>query len=162
MSSINMITAGQKRIGIAALILIPFVGGGLLWFGIRRWGSSEPLPAPRGGEEEITDLIKQVPNPEWRKRLQTTRDEAGSALPNRRERDADFDNLTNAEEQKLGTNPNLPDTDGDGLLDGTEVQLYRTNPLTADSDGDGATDGYEARRGLNPLGPGDYQFKSSR
>ena len=42
--------------------------------------------------------------------------------------DCDFDGLTNADEATLGTNPNNPDTDGDGVLDGTEV-TDSTNPL---------------------------------
>ncbi len=32
------------------------------------------------------------------------------------------------------------DTDGDGLTDGLEIQVYRTSPLLADTDGDGAND----------------------
>jgi len=40
-----------------------------------------------------------------------------------------------------GTNPNLPDTDGDGLGDGAEVNVYGTNPTLADTDGDVWLDG---------------------
>jgi gliding motility-associated-like protein len=42
--------------------------------------------------------------------------------------DCDSDGLTNQEEQTLGTNPTNSDTDGDGVIDGTEV-LNVTNPL---------------------------------
>jgi hypothetical protein len=41
------------------------------------------------------------------------------------------------------TDPNNPDTDGDGLLDGDEVHLFGTDPLKADSNGNGIADGYE-------------------
>lgn len=42
--------------------------------------------------------------------------------------DSDNDGLTNLEELLMGTDPNNPDTDGDGFLDGDEVRaLY--NPL---------------------------------
>jgi thrombospondin type 3 repeat protein len=41
-----------------------------------------------------------------------------------------------------GTNPLNPDTDGDGLLDGKEVEIG-TNPLDPDSDDDGLLDGEE-------------------
>jgi hypothetical protein len=65
--------------------------------------------------------------------------------------DSDNDNYTDYEEywhngvagyQPLinrDTNPNYPDTDYDGLLDGDEVHLFHTNPLLAvmDYDGDG-------------------------
>jgi outer membrane protein OmpA-like peptidoglycan-associated protein len=54
--------------------------------------------------------------------------------------DPDKDDLTNAEEKQLGTDPNNPDTDGDGLKDGAEVKTYHTNPLNPDTDGDGLND----------------------
>uniref|UniRef100_UPI000AD42FB4 gliding motility-associated C-terminal domain-containing protein n=1 Tax=Lacinutrix himadriensis TaxID=641549 RepID=UPI000AD42FB4 len=42
--------------------------------------------------------------------------------------DCDNDGLTNEEEETAGTDPQNPDTDGDGVLDGTEV-LDGTDPL---------------------------------
>ena len=44
--------------------------------------------------------------------------------------DLDSDDLNNVEEWSHGTNPDNPDTDGDGFLDGTEV-LAGSDPLTA-------------------------------
>ncbi|MEW6536691.1 MAG: fibronectin type III domain-containing protein, partial [Candidatus Auribacterota bacterium] len=49
-----------------------------------------------------------------------------------------------------GTNPLLPDTDGDSILDGDEVYQYGTNPLNPDSDSDGLTDDEEISLGTNP------------
>jgi hypothetical protein len=49
-----------------------------------------------------------------------------------------------------GTDPNNPDTDGDGLSDGAEVHVHGTNPLLTDSDGDGFTDGFEVSTGFDP------------
>lgn len=57
--------------------------------------------------------------------------------------DDDFDNLTNGDEFSFATDPNNPDTDGDGLLDGEEVGLYDTIPTAPDTDGDGLLDGEE-------------------
>ena len=57
--------------------------------------------------------------------------------------DADGDGLTTDRELALGTDPLKPDTDGDKLLDGDEVNTRLTNPLVADSDGDGLLDGDE-------------------
>ncbi len=54
--------------------------------------------------------------------------------------DKDQDGLLKKEELKLGTDPNNPDTDGDGLKDGEEVNKYKTNPLKTDTDGDGLSD----------------------
>lgn len=57
--------------------------------------------------------------------------------------DADGDGLTADEEAALGTDPNNPDTDGEGLSDGREVKEIGSNPLLIDTDGDGVTDGDE-------------------
>jgi uncharacterized repeat protein (TIGR01451 family) len=67
--------------------------------------------------------------------------------------DPDNDGLTNTQEAAAGTNPNNPDTDGDGLKDGEEVNLWKTNPLLADTDGDGWNDDREIEEGTNPLDP---------
>ena len=66
-------------------------------------------------------------------------------------RDPDGDGLTNYQEIILRlTNPNLSDTDDDGVNDGQEV-TDGTNPKVADSDSDGLSDGEEKARGTNPL-----------
>jgi outer membrane protein OmpA-like peptidoglycan-associated protein len=65
---------------------------------------------------------------------------------NKSNADDDKDGLTNDEEEKLGTDPNNPDTDGDGLSDGDEVKTYHTDPLKADTDGDGLKDGDEVMK----------------
>jgi len=57
--------------------------------------------------------------------------------------DIDGDGLTNLEEDSLGTNSLLSDTDLDGLTDGDEVNVYFINPLLSDTDNDGLTDGDE-------------------
>jgi hypothetical protein len=67
--------------------------------------------------------------------------------------DLDHDGLTALEEFQQGTDPRNPDTDGDGLLDGQEVNIYHTNPLVADTDGDGIPDGVEITTGTDPLNP---------
>ncbi len=77
-----------------------------------------------------------------------------NVLDKTRQTDKDLDGLSDEEEKKLGTNPNMADTDGDGLLDGDEVNFYHTDPLKADTDADGFKDGYEVERGYSPLGPG--------
>lgn len=68
--------------------------------------------------------------------------------------DPDRDGLTNDQELQLGSDPNNPDTDGDGLSDKDEVVDYLTNPLKKDTDGDGFDDATEIKKGYNPLGPG--------
>ncbi|MFD2607502.1 VCBS domain-containing protein [Euzebyella marina] len=76
--------------------------------------------------------------------------------------DPDNDGLTSSEEAILGTNPNNPDTDGDSINDGQEVNVDNTDPLNdcdsnggtpladSDCDGDGLTTAEEALIGTNP------------
>ncbi len=96
------------------------------------------------------------------------------------EQDKDNDGLSTLEEMKAGTDPENPDTDGDGMPDGWEVKYildpilaadamadedwdgltnleeyhYKIDPLNPDTDGDGHTDGDEVKRGYNPAGSG--------
>src|SRR5205823_5114250 len=76
--------------------------------------------------------------------------------------DADGDGLKNIDEFRLGTNPRVADTDGDGILDGEEVVFgadgYITNPLLADTDGDGINDGLEIRTGSDPTNRNSYNL----
>jgi outer membrane protein OmpA-like peptidoglycan-associated protein len=60
--------------------------------------------------------------------------------------DRDMDGLGKCEEEKLGTSPRNPDTDGDGLTDGEEVLVYKTNPLSIDTDLDGLSDFDEVKK----------------
>lgn len=73
--------------------------------------------------------------------------------------DDDKDGLLNSKEELIGTNPNNPDTDGDGLIDGEEVNKYYTNPLNKDSDNDGLNDYEEVMKNktlpMNPDSDGD-------
>ncbi|NJN55700.1 MAG: hypothetical protein HC804_13690, partial [Anaerolineae bacterium] len=77
------------------------------------------------------------------------------ATINRGLQDDDKDGLSNALEVEIGTNPNLADTDDDGLNDGEEinsnkVKLLNTDPLNPDTDDDDLLDGQEAHGNPNP------------
>ena len=67
------------------------------------------------------------------------------------EEDFDGDGFKNIEEIKMGLNPTLSDTDGDGVSDKEEVDVYLTNPFLEDTDEDGAIDGWEIKHSFNPL-----------
>ncbi len=67
------------------------------------------------------------------------------------EADTDQDGLSNIREAAIGTDPNIPDTDGDGLTDGEEIKVWHTNPLNRDTDGDSLIDGQEIKIGTDPL-----------
>ena len=53
-----------------------------------------------------------------------------------------------------GTSPTNPDTDGDGLNDGAELNTYYSNPHIKDTDGDGFDDGFEVSTGFSPTSSG--------
>ena len=63
--------------------------------------------------------------------------------------DADNDGLTNAEEARLGSNPQAIDSDGDGISDYAEVNLHGTDPASVDADEDGMPDNWEVNHGLD-------------
>ncbi|HMS64352.1 MAG TPA: OmpA family protein [Ignavibacteria bacterium] len=74
---------------------------------------------------------------------------AGSDMCNT---DEDKDGLTYCKEEQIGTNPEIADTDGDGCLDGAEVNQYKTDPLNKDTDGDTLLDCDEVMKySTNPL-----------
>ncbi len=65
-------------------------------------------------------------------------------------RDTDGDGLNDLQESQLATNPNIPDTDNDSLLDGAEVMRFGSDPRNPDTDGDSVADGDEVRLGISP------------
>jgi hypothetical protein len=68
--------------------------------------------------------------------------------------DRDGDGLLNGEEIAAGTDPDNPDTDGDGRTDFEELNdTVTSDPLLADSDGDGTLDGHEVFTGYSPTDP---------
>lgn len=68
--------------------------------------------------------------------------------------DSDADGLSISEETVIGTDPNNPDSDGDGLTDGEEVRTTLTDPLNTDTDDDTLSDGEEVnRRETDPNNP---------
>jgi TolB protein len=70
------------------------------------------------------------------------------------ERDSDGDGLTDRQEEEIGTDPNNPDTDSDGLSDGEEVLRRNTDPLNPDTDADSLSDGAEVlEHNTDPLNP---------
>jgi len=72
--------------------------------------------------------------------------------------DGDQDGLPDAWEEAYGTDPDMPDSQGDPDLDGLpnagEYQ-HGTDPQDADSDDGGENDGSEVESAKDPLDPGD-------
>ena len=106
-----------------------------------------------GGANDALEIITDFTNP-----LDTSDD------IQQKDRDDDEDGLTNAEEdinqngilEPGETDPNNPDTDGDGLSDGEEVTVQLTDPRDVDSDNDGLEDGEEiSNQTWGPTDPND-------
>jgi subtilisin family serine protease len=102
------------------------------------------LDADSDGYNHDSDNCPLISNPA---QADLDGDGAGDVCDN----DIDGDGLTNAQETIYGTNSSNPDTDGDGLNDGAEVNTYSTYPLIIDTDSDGLSDGEEVNiYGTNP------------
>jgi hypothetical protein len=90
--------------------------------------SGAPLPAPEPAVEPTTTETAAPVNTDTTVATGT---------------DLDGDNYADALEIEVGLDPNNVDTDGDGVADGDEVNIYGTDPFTWDVDGDGVSDGDE-------------------
>lgn len=130
---------------------------------------AEPIRVNDDNGNGIPDECDQVVTP--------TPTPTPTPLPLDPERDEDRDGLTNGEEDTIGTNPRIKDTDEDGFEDGVEVAvetdpldpddpadktdndndgipdfggLGDNDPTTSDSDGDRFADSLEIVRGTDP------------
>ncbi len=66
--------------------------------------------------------------------------------------DTDGDGLFDGDETDVfATSAAVPDTDGDGLDDGAELSQYMTDPISSDTDADGFSDADEVSAGTDPL-----------
>ncbi|HLD60637.1 MAG TPA: hypothetical protein VJA27_00690 [Patescibacteria group bacterium] len=129
-----------KKLLVLVSIIALLVGAGFLgWWGWKKITTSHQTS---NGQQTLSEQEKQKI---------AERESINKTMETIEKKDADFDGLSNDEEKRLGTNPEVADTDSDGLLDTYEVQKFKTNPRAADTDGDGMTDGNEVGKGLNPL-----------
>ncbi|MGN6485173.1 MAG: hypothetical protein ACTHMX_12315, partial [Thermomicrobiales bacterium] len=126
-----------------------------------------PTPAP------ATDMTTPTPTPAP---ATDTTDSDGDGLYDADETDVyhtdphnadtDGDGVDDGQEVYDGTDPNNPssysggtnrtDSDGDGLYDDDETNVYHTDPNNADTDGDGYDDGQEVYDGTDPLDPNSH------
>jgi parallel beta-helix repeat protein len=83
-------------------------------------------------------------------------DNDGDGEPDFSDQDDDNDGLWDTVETGLGTDPYKPDSDGDGLNDGLEVNEIGSDPLRVDTDGDGYADKEEYDAGTSAVNPENH------
>ncbi len=101
------------------------------------WAAHKDPLAPAGHDASLSDgKAGQLASGG----LHRVADLAAEGGSNKELADQDGDGLVDGHEQFIGTDPANPDSDGDGLSDGIEVHRLGTNPLLSDTDSDGISD----------------------
>jgi len=113
-----------------------------------------PVPAPAPDAEPApVDEPAPVEDPAAETAVDTVETDTAVAS----DTDLDADNYPDAQEVELGLDPTNVDTDGDGVADGDEGNIYGTDPTVFDTDGDGVSDGAELfDRRTDPLTWDDF------
>ena len=126
-------------IGIALLI----IGGPIIFFIMYKLGSGSDksgviiLKQPTGNNVKDSSNNSTSTNSQIGTEFTTTKEWQNKYFPGCSEAsmcgddaDPDHDGLSNAQEFKLGTDPNNNDSDQDGISDGDEVNVFGSNPLS--------------------------------
>jgi hypothetical protein len=109
-------------------------------------GAPAPAPVAEPVYEPAPEVVAEPvyePAPEPVAADTTTAEPMAADTTVASDTDLDADNYTDAAELEVGLDPNNPDTDGDGVADGDEANIYFTDPWLWDTDGDGLSDGEE-------------------
>ncbi len=130
-----------KYVVIGAIVILLVAGGAWAFVSYRNSKQAATTPtADLSGNQNASPVDNTTANPvsaipdEWRaKYFQTAtcinQDNCGDNA------DPDHDGLTNLQEFNLGTDPNNPDSDNDGIADGDEVNIFHYDPKNADTSG---------------------------
>lgn len=110
---------------------------GIVFFFVLKKDSTSQNTDPESNTPEVTQVTQPVEDP----------------FP----LDKDRDGLEDSKEKELGLSNLNFDTDGDGLSDVDEIEVWKTDPKKFDSDSDSFGDGYEVINGYNPAGSGNLQ-----
>ncbi len=107
-------SSGSKRPLVAFVVLVVVVVVGVIVW----------LRSREGGEVVVSPDVSRTPLIQTRPMAPSTDIQEVKEVA-----DQDRDNLPDAEEARLGTDPTKIDTDGDGVTDFEEAILRRTDPL---------------------------------
>ena len=94
-----------------------------------------PARALKSFVPDIRDLDEDDLPDNWERRMGLNPNDNGFSDTKREGRDGDYDSdrLTNHEEYRLGSHPLIADTDGDGVDDRDEIDLFNSDPLKKDA-----------------------------
>jgi hypothetical protein len=146
-----------KVVLVVLIITVVIVGAAWLAFYLLS-GRAKPVPKIPYDESSSTSSLSDTPSV-----TNEPAPRAAEAPPILVEPDADQDGLSDVWEASIGTSASSADTDGDGLFDREEVEVYKTNPLKTDTDGDSYVDGAEVSNGYDPNGSGKlFEVPASR
>jgi hypothetical protein len=135
---------GMIPIWVIPVLAVLCLGAILVFYFLLRGDQSESVSATQTAESALGEMVAATQTAAFNQTQAVTEGE----------RDSDGDGLTDTRELEIGTDPNNPDTDDDGLSDGEEVLRRNTDPLNADTDGDLLTDGAEVlEHNTDPLNP---------
>ncbi len=118
----------------AIIVVLAGIGAVIGWFVLAR--KAQPTIVDSDDNSTTTQQVPQII--------------PGAVVDN----DQDLDGLDDTKEKEYGTSDFEFDTDGDGLRDIDEIEVWKTDPTKPDSDGDGFADGFEVLKGYNPAGTG--------
>lgn len=142
--TIQIILKNKKYIYIGAGVLILALASYFiaLYFINKTASQSSLVLTPAKNQNKQSSIVKSTTTPSSSlnnaNQFTTSQDWRDKYFPNCSDSslcgdsaDPDHDGLSNLEENKLGTDPNNPDSDSDGLADGDEVHVFGSDPLNA-------------------------------
>jgi hypothetical protein len=126
-------------------------------------GDSTSLNEIEKNIEELRNVIlrEAIEDNQLRTRLESVEAELQKKLQEIKEKVQIFENLR----KEKSDGKTAVDTDGDGISDFDEVNLYKTNPNSPDTDQDGVNDNVEITGGFDPNNPASeavIEFKSPK
>lgn len=139
----------EKKVKILPIILISFlvlaviVTVVILFISKSKPAVDEEIPPFSGTltNEQIESMAQAEGDAQWQIFIDSIRD-----VP------SDIKGMTKLDKLNMGlSTDDGSDTDGDGLTDKEEIEVYGTDPLKASTAGDNISDGYKIQNGMDPF-----------
>ncbi len=167
------ISVGMKLKSYLIGLVVIIIGGGAVYFAIQKFGSVGIKPdnllvnnsAIKPPSQNLAQPANFTTAEDWRKKYfpECSDEKLCGDLA-----DPESDGFNNLQEFKLQTDPNNPDSDGDMLADGDEVNIFSTDPLNINSgnpkytDLDDLKNGYHKSAKMSPEQMVELGIKASQ